>query len=202
MQAVHGKEFRRFLMVLGAFAMVATLGTTVLAFQRGVGNGGGNSESVTQRGLAISPVLVNLVGKNPAMVAEGSYIVNTSGCTDCHTAPEFADGGNPFLGEPEQINTEGFLAGGRAFGPFFVSRNLTPDRSGLPAGMTLNEFVVSMRTGIDVKAIPPADLLQVMPWPVVAKHTDANLQAIYAYLSAIPCIEGGPGMPEPPATRC
>jgi hypothetical protein len=59
-----------------------------------------------------------------------------------------------------------------------------------------------MRTGIDVKAIPPADLLQVMPWPVVAKHTDANLQAIYAYLSAIPCIEGGPGMPEPPATRC
>ena len=51
-------------------------------------------------------------------MAQGSYIVNTGGCNDCHTNPEFAPGGNPFLGEPEQINVDRFLAGGREFGPF------------------------------------------------------------------------------------
>lgn len=198
MQEIVGSLFRRFFVPVCGVAMMVTLFPDVSAAQRG---NSANSSSVIQRGLAVSPVPVDLAGKNRALVAEGSYIVNTSGCTDCHTFPEFAEGGNPFVGEPEQINTEGFLAGGRAFGPF-VSRNLTPDRNGLPGGLTLNEFIVSMRTGIDLKAIPPFDLLQVMPWPVVAKHTDANLEAIYEYLTAIPCIEGGPGMPEPPATRC
>lgn len=194
------RGFRRIVIVSGAVAIGVALSANLLAFQNG---NSASSQSEIQRGFAISPVPLDLVGKNPARVARGSYIVNTSGCSDCHTSPEFADGGNPFLGEPEQINTEGFLAGGTSFGPF-VSRNLTPDADGLPGGLTLSEFIMSMRFGTDIKALPPNPntLLQVMPWPVVGKHTDANLEAIYAYLSAIPCIEGGPGMPEPPATRC
>ena len=47
----------------------------------------------------------------------GSYIVNAKGgCNDCHTAPPYAEGGDPFLGEPEQINTERYLCGGGSSG--------------------------------------------------------------------------------------
>jgi len=78
-------------------------------------------------GLKISPVRLNLKGKNLALVGLGSYIVNAQGaCNDCHTNPPFQEGGNPFQGQPEKINTENFLAGGMMFGPF-VSRNITPD---------------------------------------------------------------------------
>ena len=70
-------------------------------------------------------------GKNPALVGLGSHIVNTGGCNDCHTNPSCAPGGDPFQGQPEQINTAGFLAGGRHFGPF-VSANSRPTRSAGP----------------------------------------------------------------------
>ena len=43
------------------------------------------------------------------------------------------------------------------------------------------------------------DLLQIMPWPIDQNMSDSDLQAIYEYLRAIPCVEGGPG--EPP-NRC
>src|ERR671931_492677 len=68
------------------------------------------------RGYEIAPVQLNLKGKDWALVGLGSYIVNTTGCNDCHTYPNWAQGGNPFKGEPEQINTKGYLAGGRDFG--------------------------------------------------------------------------------------
>ena len=95
------------------------------------------SESTIQRGFEIAPVPLNLRGKNRALVGLGSYIVNTGGCNDCHTNPSYAPGGDPFLGEPEQINVDCYLSGGTDFGPFFRSRNLTPDAHGLPGGLTL-----------------------------------------------------------------
>ena len=86
--------------------------------------------SKIQKGFAINPVPLDMAGKNPAKVGLGSYIVNsTAGCSDCHTNPPYAEGGDPFLGQPTQINVEGYLAGGVEFGPF-VSRNLTPNASG------------------------------------------------------------------------
>ena len=66
-----------------------------------------------------------------------------------------------------------------------TSANLTPDAHGLPAGLTFDEFVTTLRTGHDPDA-PPGTLLQVMPWPVIGKKTDNDLRAIYEYLSAIP----------------
>lgn len=90
--------------------------------------------SRARQGLAISPVKVNLDDRDPALVGLGSYLVNAvAGCTDCHTHPNFAPGGDPYRGQPKNINATHFLAGGRAFGPF-VSRNLTPEApSGRPA---------------------------------------------------------------------
>ena len=41
-----------------------------------------------QRGAALAPVPLNMAGLNPALVREGSYIVNAQGgCNDCHTVP-------------------------------------------------------------------------------------------------------------------
>jgi mono/diheme cytochrome c family protein len=158
---------------------------------QGQGNGG---QSQVQKGFQIAPVPLNLAGKNPSLVAQGSYLVNGPGdCVGCHTVNLFLPGGDPFNGDPTTIiNTAAYLGGGEAFGPF-VSRNLTPDKSGRPAGLTFAQFEQVIRTGADLKGIPPAPLLQVMPWPSYRHATDQDLRAIYEYLSAIPCLEGGPG---------
>jgi hypothetical protein len=47
----------------------------------------------------------------------GSYIVNAvADCNGCHSNNEFAAGGNPFLGQPVQINQQCYLNGGQHFG--------------------------------------------------------------------------------------
>jgi hypothetical protein len=146
-----------------------------------------SSQSQIQRGFEINPVPLDLKGKHRALVGLGSYIVNTTGCNDCHTNPSYAPGGNPFLGQPEQVNVAGFLAGGQHFGPF-VSANITPDALGRPAGLTLEQFISTLRTGHN-PLDPPGVLLQVMPWPAFGKKTDRDLTAIYEYLRSIPSIE-------------
>jgi len=131
------------------------------------------------RGFNIAPVPLKLRGRNRALVGLGSYIVN-------------APGGDPFAGEPEEINADGYLAGGTAFGPF-VSRNLTPDEHGLPAGYTFQQFREVIRTGHDLKNAHPQfrPLLQVMPWPVYSHMIDRDLRAVYEFLRSIPSIETG-----------
>jgi len=138
-----------------------------------------------KRGLAIAPVTLNLRGKNRNLVARGSYIVNgQGGCNDCHTNPNFAPGGDPFQGQPEEINATNYLAGGAQFGPF-TSRNITPNAQGFPAGMTLLQFKTALRTGKDLSN----ETLQVMPWPVYGKMTDRDIAAVYEYLRSIPHAE-------------
>ena len=143
------------------------------------------------RGFEIAPVPLSLAGKNLALVGLGSYVVNAqSGCSDCHTNPAWAAGGNPFMGQKKQVNVAGYLGGGQQFGPGIVSRNLTPD-NGLPAGRTYAQFVQIMRTGIDLDHQTPqyGPLLQVMPWPVFQSMTDTDLRAIYTYLEAVPAVQ-------------
>jgi hypothetical protein len=146
-------------------------------------------------GFEIAPVPLNIRtkdAKNINAVGLGSYLVNgPGGCNDCHTQPSFAPGGNPFMGEHKQINTENYLAGGQPFGPV-VSRNLTPE-NGLPAGHTFEEFKNILRTGIDYDHAHPqfGPLLQVMPWPSLQNLTDHDILAIYEYLKAIPHAEPG-----------
>jgi hypothetical protein len=164
---------------------------------QGQGDGG---ESEIQRGFQIAPVPLDLARKNRSLVGLGSYLVNGAmDCVGCHSPDLFLPGGNPFLGQAAVINPDTHLAGGESFGPF-VSRNLTPDKFGRPGGLTWEQFETTMRMGTDFKAIPPhvpgnPGLLQVMPWPAYRHATDRALRAIYEYLTAIPCIEGGPGQP-------
>lgn len=143
-------------------------------------------------GLTLSPVAVNLTGLDRDLVGLGSYIVNAQGgCNDCHTNPPYSAGGNPFMGEPERINAEHFLAGGMTFPQGVVSPNLTPNAQGLPAGLSFEQFLNLMRTGRE----PNGDLLQVMPWPVYGKMRDADLRAIYEYLRSIPAAQPGTTTP-------
>ena len=148
-------------------------------------------DSRIQQGLVIAPVKLKLHGLNPVLVGLGSYIVNAQGgCNDCHTNPPYAENHDPFTGARERINKAGYLAGGVAFGPF-TSRNITPrgaDR--LPAGLTLREFKETLRRGTDLKNRHPeiSPLLQVMPWPVYGNMTDRDLESVYEYLRAIPCV--------------
>ena len=157
------------------------------------------------RGFQLTPVPLNVRGKNLALVGLGSYIVNGQGaCNDCHTAPSFVDGHDPFLGQRERINAARYLAGGTPFGPpgdpnTPVSRNLTPRAStGLPAGLTWEQFRQTLRTGADLKHRPPfvpsedRDRLQVMPWPVYGKMLDRDLRAVYEFLRAIPSLPSTP----------
>jgi hypothetical protein len=185
-------------------------------------------------GFEIAPVSLNLNGKNPQKVGLGSYIVNgAADCNGCHTADpttEYTNAGNPYLLRipkgpftgRKQPNPATYLGGGSDFGPLgppptphIISRNLTPDKTGMPeGGHTYAEFHRIMRTGIDLDHLhptcpgPPGSvgpnclpvpfngaLLQVMPWPNFQNMTDRDLEAIYEYLSAIPCIAGPPSGP-------
>jgi len=173
---------------LAICALIAGMGVTWAAVAL---NAQGKSHVAI--GADIAPVELNMKGLNPALVREGSYIVNAQGgCNDCHTVPSYAEGGNPFFGQPEQINTACYLAGGAEFGPF-VSRNLTR----VPQRRSLEEFIEIMRTGKDFNfgmGMPPDEtpILQVMPWPVYGKMTDRELAAIYEFLKAIPVINPRP----------
>jgi hypothetical protein len=129
---------------------------------------------------------LNLSGRDPETLGLGSYLVNAvGGCNDCHTAPSYTKDPFAFLGAPKQVNVACYLAGGQTFGPF-VSRDITPFKNGKPAGLSFGAFLHVIRTGED--PINPGQVLQVMPWPTYQTMTDADLHAIYVYLSSIPAI--------------
>ena len=180
------------LVALAALLLVA--GAVGIHGQRGPATSASENSKI-QIGFAIAPVPLDMGGRNPALVGLGSYIVNAQAdCAGCHSTPQYAPGGDPHLGQPEVISQATYLSGGGdLFGPF-VPRNLTPNRLGLPAGLTLEEFLQVLSSGTDFEFRPPhvpseqLDLLQVMPWPVFGKMTDREQRAIYEYLSAIPCI--------------
>lgn len=149
-----------------------------------------------QTGFAISPIpldSLDLKGKDPELVGLGSYIVNAQGgCNDCHTCPSYTKGHNPFpppvgVSGDGQINSANYLAGGVNFG-VAVSDNLTPDATGKPDGLTLEQFQIVIRTGHDPVR---NDNLTIMPWPYYRHMTGRDLDAIYTYLSALPAATPG-----------
>jgi hypothetical protein len=193
----------------------------------------GSDQSLAEIGLRIAPVELNLTDKDPTLVGLGSFIVNAQAdCNGCHTSSptgaEYGSNNNPFLlppfnRKPWKVVAQYYLGGGQSFGPagagvssgpyyagpgngpLVISRNLTPDHTGLPeGGHTLKQFLDIMRTGHDydqlhlncggsvttncVDAPTNGAVLQVMPWPAFNNMTDYQLTAIWTYLSTIPCI--------------
>lgn len=232
---------RRSMMTFAGFTrgarLAAALGLAVLVgmvVASPLGQAQSSDESFrVQQGFAIAPVPLKLTGLDQTLVGLGSYLVNAIGdCNGCHTSggpPNFnyAAGGNPYFGQPAKVDPTTYLAGGTDFGPVgppdnpgpdIISRNLTPDKTGLPeGGHTLSEFTQILRTGKDFDVLHPTctaltptptpkncipaptrgDLLQIMPWPTFANMSDRDIAAIYEYLKAIPCI-AGPADPKDP----
>lgn len=144
-----------------------------------------------QTGHRVAPVPLNLTGRDPFLVGRGSYLVNVvGGCVDCHTTQTYTNDGNPYMGQPKQINAAVYLGGGKAFGPF-TSRNLTPEDNGLPAGLTFDQFQKAFTQGVDFDNAHPqmGALLQVMPWPLYSNMSTRQIRAIYEYLSSIPPVK-------------
>jgi hypothetical protein len=130
-----------------------------------------------QQGYAINPVPLNLAGRDYNLVGLGSYLVNAVGdCNGCHSsgAPPlglypYTTGGNPYFSQKEKIDPAVFLNGGAPFGmvgtptgpsgyagPVIITRNLTPDKNGLPeGGHTLAQFMQIMKEGTDFDHIHP-----------------------------------------------
>jgi len=229
---------RRTAKTVSTVALAAAVGMH-LAAPRGLAQDAAGDADRIRIGFQVAPVPLNLAGKTPAQsnqVGLGSYLVNAANdCNFCHTSGgppnfNFLKGHNPyFLGQgPKQTDPSQYLAGGTPFstalpfnvgpgtaygsylGPTIVTRNLTPDKDGLPeGGRTLAQFKQILRTGADldhihpsctspgppptpVNCIPPpvnGAVLQVMPWPDFQDMLDSDIEAIYEYLSAIPCID-------------
>src|SRR5271163_1134576 len=138
-------------LTLGVIALGGRLSTPpgVQAQDNHHGDHNGDEASLVRIGFEITPVPLNLVGKDPWKVGLGSYLVNAVGdCNGCHTGggpPNFnyAAGGNPYFGQPTKTDPTTYLEGGQDFGPVggpdipgpdIIARNLTPDKTGLPAG--------------------------------------------------------------------
>jgi mono/diheme cytochrome c family protein len=158
---------------------------------------------------------------NATTVARGKYLVSTSGCHDCHTPfKPTADGGaepdmtRALSGHPEALVMPPApalppgpwlvtMAGtNTAFaGPWGVSftANLTPDAETGLGQWTLKDFMSTIRTGRHMGRGRP--VLPPMPIPVYNNFTDADLEAVYAYLRTITPIKNRVPEPLPPAQK-
>jgi hypothetical protein len=184
------------LVLVSAAALTITIGALAAVAAVRDDDDRDTSQSRVQRGFKIAPVVLNLRGKNREQVGLGSYIVNAQGgCNDCHTCPPYTPDHDPYTGGDGEPNAANYLAGGTSFGPF-VSRNITPDASGRPAGLTREEFIELMRKGHDPDN--PGQLLQVMPWPIYGRMVRSDLAAVYEYLRSIPHAETSPECTPPP----
>jgi hypothetical protein len=122
---------------------------------------------------AVASSLQNIEDPVTRMIAErGKMLTLAADCTGCHTP-----------GGDEGPNWSKYLAGGTKFSFKFlgsaVSRNLTPDASGL-AGRTDREILRTIRAGIfhDGRVIDTG----YMPWASYSNMTEEDLYAIMVYL--------------------
>jgi mono/diheme cytochrome c family protein len=110
-----------------------------------------------------------------AQVERGRYLVTIGGCNDCHTAGYLQQSGNV----PQSEWLRGAAVGFQ--GPWGTTY---PSNLRLVASrMTAAEWVANSRK----ERMPP------MPWFNLRAMTDADLEAIYAYVRSL----GAPGTPAP-----
>jgi hypothetical protein len=196
-------------------------------------DGSDADQTLAAIGLRIAPSFINMKGKNPTLVGLGSFIVIAQAdCNGCHgsdPANEYLPTNNPYFLAPNNFppvfNQATYLNGGQNFGPAgpgvvqdpssplyggpglgpnIITRNLTPDYTGNPAGgIDLSTFTTILRTGHDYDKLhlncggavtddcynAPVNgaLLQIMPWPKFQYMTDYQIKAVWTFLSTVPC---------------
>lgn len=116
-------------------------------------------------------------------VAYGAYMINASGCAECHT----------------QVDPQGTIikdqlyAGGRNFpfpdGSKVTSSNLTQDKETGIGSWTEEMFVTRFKqyadSGYVNPKVAPGEFNSIMPWTMYAGMKEEDLKAIYAYLKTV-----------------
>jgi len=151
-------------------------------------------------------------------LARGKYLVTVAGCNDCHTPWKVgANGPEPDMSRMLSGHPEGMPLppAPKPQGPWLVSAaatntawsgpwgvsftaNLTPDRETGLGKWTQRNFTETIRTGRHMGRGRP--ILPPMPIPMYKNFTDADLEAIFAYLQSIPAVTNRVPEPLPPRT--
>jgi mono/diheme cytochrome c family protein len=155
-------------------------------------------------------------------VQRGEYLVSVAGCHDCHTPLKMGPNGpepdmsRMLSGHPDTAQLPAaqvrpptdpwgiqfastMTAASGGWGTTY-SANLTPDpETGVLRDVTEAQFIATMRTGKHQGQGRP--IMPPMPWFNLAKMTDDDLKAVYAYLRQIPAVKNkvpAPVMAAPP----
>lgn len=125
------------------------------------------------------PVSPDLSVYSSQAIERGRLIAASSNCVACHTVP----GG---------VKNAGGLAMDTPFGTIY-STNITPDPETGLGSWSFAAFDRAMREGVsrDGRFLYPA-----FPYTSFAKFSDADMQALYAYLMSEPAVKSAP-----PATQ-
>ncbi len=151
------------------------------------------------------------------LVKRGEYLINTTGCHDCHSPkkfgphgpvpdPELLLSGHPAdlpISEIDKSQLESWILFNHhltaAVGPWGVSfsANITSDPSGI-GSWTEEQFINSMREGWYKGLEGGRKLMPPMPWEVFKNFNDDDLKAMFAYLKTVKPIQNVPPAYMPP----
>jgi hypothetical protein len=142
------------------------------------------------------------------MVKRGDYIVTTASCNDCHSPKIMTQmgpvedstkllSGHPANEPLPPLDTKPTQPGNWIYiapdltvfvGPWGISytANLTPDSATGIGAWSESTFINTIRNGKHLGN--GRDILPPMPWGYVAKLTDDDLKAVFAYLKSLPPI--------------
>jgi hypothetical protein len=154
------------------------------------------------------------------LVARGEFLMTVGGCNDCHTPKVFdqhgmhLDSSKLFSGHPAgsplpAVSPDALKPGQwyqmapdvTAFaGPWGISyaANLTPDSTTGIGAWSEETFTRTLRTGKHLGMENGRPILPPMPWYNLAKLSDDDFQAIYAYLRSLPPVVNRVPGPVPP----
>jgi Cytochrome c len=115
-------------------------------------------------------------------LAYGAYMVNASGCIECHTQ---VDKG--------QIIPELSFSGGREFrfpdGSVVRSANITPEPETGIGSWTKEQFIARFKAFADsayvLPTVQPGEFNSIMPWTMYSQMKEEDLAAIFAYLQTV-----------------
>jgi mono/diheme cytochrome c family protein len=106
-----------------------------------------------------------------SLLERGHYLARAADCFSCHSDP----GGKPFAGGSPLATPFGTI-----YGP-----NITPDRKTGIGDWTRADFVRAVREGVRKDGAP---LYPAMPYVNYTKITDADMDALWAYVRSVPAV--------------
>lgn len=125
-------------------------------------------------------------------VERGRYLVQVTGCNDCHTP-------GTFYGAPD---AQRMLSGSEMgwAGPWGVvyAANLTPDSTTGLGQWSIEDITKALRTG---NRPDGRQLATVMPWLNFSNFTDEDVRSIATYLKSIPPVTHEVPKPVPPGAE-